>query len=439
MANTTIRHRIRHPSRLRQWLAGFRFRFCPSGLVRAQPVSFVRASNPFLGSARVVSPWFMNNRRRPRFCSLTALALFIGALSPAWPAQAAEGPAAAQVEAIFRPLASRQEPGLAVLVRRNGRTVFKHGYGSRELRSGAPIDAHTSFRLASCTKQFTAFAVMLLVQDGKLRLDESLTDVFPEFPAYGKTITIRNLLNHTSGLVAYEDVMDKVSAGKAWQEIPQITDAGVLELMEQQKATKFLPGTAWEYSNSGYCVLAKVVEKASGMPFAEFLRQRIFMPLGMRNTVAHEYGKNRVKARAYGYTQDAGTWLETDQSSTSATLGDGGIYSSLDDLSKWDNALGHHTLLSESAMRPALTAVDLREGSSVSPSGPDGEAVKYGFGWFLNPYRGYARMWHEGESIGFRTAIERFPANRLTIVILANRTDLVPTALALKIADLYLH
>ena len=398
MANTTIYERIRQLSPLRQWLAEFRL----------------------------------------RLCSLTAVALFFFASSHAWPIQAAEGPAAQRVDTIFRPLASRQEPGLAVLVRRNGRTVFKRGYGSRDLRSAAPINSRTNFRLASCTKQFTAFAVLLLVQEGKLRLDQSLTDVFPEFPVYGRTITIRNLLNHTSGLVAYEDLMDTMYTGKAWQDIPQITDARVLELMEQQRATKFPPGSAWEYSNSGYCVLARVVEKVSGKPFADFLCQRIFIPLRMRNTVAHQFGKDGVKARAYGYTQDAGTWLETDQSSTSATLGDGGIYSSLDDLSKWDDALRHHALLGESAMRPALTAADLSAGTSASPSGAEGEPVKYGFGWFLNPYHGYSRMWHEGESIGFRTAIEIFPAKGLTIIILANRTDIAPTTLALKVADLFL-
>jgi len=326
-----------------------------------------------------------------------------------------------------------------VLVRLNGRTLFKRGYGRRDLRSGAPIDAHSNFRLASCTKQFTALAVMLLVHDGELRLDDKLTDIFPEFPAYGRTITIRNLLNHTSGLVAYEDLMDKMYAGKPWQGIPQISDAAVFELMAQQMATKFPPGTAWEYSNSGYCVLARVVEKASGMSFADFLRQRIFVPLKMHATMAYEYGKNGVEARAYGYTKNAGLWLETDQSPTSATLGDGGIYSSLDDLSKWDDALRHYTLLSEAAMRPALTAVALPEDFRPSPEGPGGAPIKYGFGWFLNPYRGHPRMWHYGESIGFRTVIERFPADGLTIVILANRTDLEPTGLALKVADLYLH
>jgi len=382
----------------------------------------------------VLSRLLLNEIRR-LFGALFGLALFCGSCGSSPPAWTAEDPHAQQIGAIFAPLVSRQEPGLAVLVRLNGKTVFKRGYGSRDLRSGAPIDARSNFRLASCTKQFTALAVLLLVHDGKLRLDEKLTDVFPEFPAYGRAITLRNLLNHTSGLVAYEDLVDKTY--KSWQEIPQISDAGVLELMEKQTGTKFPPGTAWEYSNSGYCVLAKVVEKASGLGFADFLRRRIFVPLKMYETLAYEYGKNQVKARAYGYTQDAGTWLETDQSPTSATLGDGGIYSSLDDLGKWDEALRRHTLLSEAAMRPALTPVALPQDFHSSSEG--GEPVKYGFGWFLDPYRGHARMWHSGESIGFRTVIERFPSDGLTIFVLANRTDVDPSALALKIADMYLH
>jgi CubicO group peptidase (beta-lactamase class C family) len=346
---------------------------------------------------------------------------------------------ATQIAAIFSPLVSPQEPGMAVLVRHNGLTVFERGYGSRDLRCNAPVDSHTYFRLASCTKQFTAMAVMLLAHQGKLRFDEPITDVFPKFPAYGRRITIRNLLNHTSGLAAYEHLMDIEYAGKSWQEIPQISDLGVLKLMEQQTATEFPPGTDWEYSNSGYCVLARVVEKVSGMPFGEFLRQRIFMPLKMRATVVYAYGRNRVAHRAYGYTKDAGVWLESDQSPTSATSGDGGVYSSLDDLGRWDDALRRHTLLSEAEMRPALTPVKLPEARQAWPKGPDGEPVRYGFGWFLNPYRGHARMWHSGETIGFRTVIERFPSDDLTIIVLANRTDLDPAALALKVADLYFH
>lgn len=368
---------------------------------------------------------------------VAAGATLLGALALAPPPARAQVSLTSRIDRIFSPVASPDEPGLAVLVRRDGRTIFKRGYGSRDLRSQLPIDAHTNFRLASDTKQFTAMAVMLLVHDGKLRYDEPLTELFPKFPAYGRRITIRDLLDHTSGLAAYEDLMDKKYAGREWYRIPQMHDAGVLALMERQTRPQFPPGSNWKYSNSGYCVLAMVVERVSGMPFAEFLRRRIFDPLGMRTTVAHVYGRNQVTNRAYGYTKDAAVWLETDQSPTSATLGDGGVYSSLDDLARWDNALRNHTLLSAREMRPALTPVKLPAGARLRPTGPDGSPASYGFGWFLNPYHGHTRMWHYGESIGFRSAIERFTKDNLTIIILENRTDLDPAKLALEVANLY--
>lgn len=357
----------------------------------------------------------------------------------------AQTPSAAQLDAIFsKVVTAPNQPGLAVLIRQNGRTLFEHVYGMRDLRSNLPIDARTNFRLASCTKQFTAIAIMLLVHDGKLRYDETLKDIFPEFPAYGSSITIRNLLNHTSGLIAYEDLMDKMYAGKEWYEIPQITDAQVLALAEKQTGTKFPPGTKWEYSNGGYCILAVIVEKISGMPFPEFLRRRIFVPLHMGQTVAHVYGKDNLANRAYGYTNDSGVWLETDQSPTSATLGDGGIYSSLDDLAKWDEALRSHTLLSAAEFQPAITPENT---AVVSPSAvddlpkaaADSEHLDYGFGWFLDPYRGHPRMWHYGSTIGFHSIIERFTKDGLSIIILSNRTDVDLAAIALRAADLYLH
>ncbi|MGB7665729.1 MAG: serine hydrolase domain-containing protein, partial [Candidatus Acidiferrales bacterium] len=353
------------------------------------------------------------------------------------PSASPQAPTPDQLNAIFSGIASPQEPGLAVLIRQNGHALFEHAYGMRDLRSGLPIDAHTNFRLASFTKQFTAMAIMLLVHDGKLHYDDHLTDIFPDFPAYGHTITIRNLLNHTSGLIAYEDLMDKQYAGKQWYEIPQITDAGVLALAEQQTSTKFPPGTNWEYSNGGYCILGAIIAKVSEMPYPEFLRQRIFAPLEMDQTVAHVYGKDEVASRAYGYTNDAGVWLETDQSPTSATLGDGGVYTSLDDLAKWDDALRNHTLLSAAEFQPAVTPAPIPPGAANWPKADTGAAMAYGFGWFLDPYRGHARMWHTGSSIGFRTVIERFTENNLTIIILSNRGDLDTSALALKAADLY--
>jgi len=344
-----------------------------------------------------------------------------------------------QIDAIFAPLKSATAPGAAVLVVRNGQPVFRRGYGITDLRSIRPIDAETNFRLASFTKQFTATCIMLLAHDGKLHYDDHLTDFFPEFPAYGKSITVRNLLNHTSGLPDYEDLLMQKYPNTPEEKIPQILDAGVLKLLEQQTAAKFPAGSTWEYSNSGYVVLALIVEKVSGEPFGQFLHDRIFVPLKMTNTLAYEKGKNEVPHRAYGHTKlgqsEKDGWRETDQSSTSATLGDGGIYTSIDDLAQWDRALREHTLLSEAEMQPALTPVKPTGGPAKSPEGTN---VSYGFGWFLNPYHAHKRMWHDGETMGFRTTIQRFPDDNLTIIVLANRTDINPEELALKVADLYL-
>jgi CubicO group peptidase (beta-lactamase class C family) len=341
-----------------------------------------------------------------------------------------------QIDAIFAPLKSSNAPGGAVLVVRNGKPVFRQGYGVTDLRTLQLIDAQTNFRLASFTKQFTAMCIMLLVHDGKLRYDDNLTGMFPEFPGYGKSITVRNLLNHTSGLPDYEDILMKQYPYTSEEKIPQILDAGVLKLLEQQSAGEFPPGSKWEYSNSGYAVLAMIVGKVSGKPFGEFLHERIFAPLKMSDTLAFEKGKNEVFHRAYGHTKDKNVWRQTDQSPTSAVLGDGGIYSSIDDLAKWDRALREHSLLSETEMQPALTPAQLTAGPAKFP---DGSPVSYGFGWFLAPYKGHARMSHDGETIGFRTTIQRFPNDNLSIIVLANRSDVNPEELALKVADLYLR
>jgi CubicO group peptidase (beta-lactamase class C family) len=340
-----------------------------------------------------------------------------------------------QIDAIFSSLKSTTAPGAAVLVVRDGKPVFRRGYGVSDLRTLHPIDAQTNFRLASFTKQFTATCIMLLVHDGKLHYDDRLTDIFPEFPTYGKSITVRNLLNHTSGLPDYEDLLMKQYPDTPEEKIPQILDAGVLKLLEQQSSGKFAPGSHWEYSNSGYAVLAMIVEKISGKPFGQFLHDRIFVPLKMNHTLAYEKGKNEVLHRAYGHTEEKSVWHETDQSPTSAVLGDGGIYSSLDDLAKWDQALREHSLLSAEEMKAALTPVQFTGGSAKNSD--DGN-VSYGFGWFLDPYRGHDRMSHNGETIGFRTTIQRFPDDKLTVIVLANRTDINPEAFALKVANLYI-
>ena len=351
-------------------------------------------------------------------------------------------------DTVFAGLVKPEEPGFAVLLRYGGKDFYLRTEGVRDLRSKAKIDSQTNFRLASFTKQFTAMAIMLLVHDGKLRYDESLTEIFPDFPAYGKTITIRNLMNHTSGLPDYEDLMDAAEKlqGPLWTPEKQIQDHEVLDLLKKENAGKFAPGTSWSYSNSGYVLLGMIVAKVSGKSYGEFLRERIFAPMRMNHTLVLQKGKNQVTNRAFGHSKENGVLTETDQSSTSATLGDGGIYSNLEDLTRWDDALQNYTLLNTKEFQPALVPVKLNDGSE--PHWPKeanddnlhpGKPVSYGFGWFLDPYPivtgEHKRMWHTGSTIGFRTVIERFTeGDGLTVIILSNRTDLDPENLALKLA-----
>jgi CubicO group peptidase (beta-lactamase class C family) len=321
--------------------------------------------------------------------------------------------------------------------------VYQRAIGVRQLGPSTPLDARTNFRLASVTKQFTAMAVMLLVQDKKLTYETTLDQIFPDFAEYGKKITIRNLLNHTSGLPDYEQLMEQ--ANRQWTAEHQITDAEVFDLLKHARSGKFAPGTNWSYSNSGYVVLGVIIAKVAGMPFEQFLSERIFKPLKMDTTTAYVKGKNSVPERAFGHVLENGRVVLRDQSSTSATLGDGGIYSNLEDLAKWDDALVKHTLLSESEFAPALHAFRLANGALPAWSSDPGDTsplegapVMYGFGWFLNPYKEHRRMWHYGDTTGFQTAIQRFPDDKLTVIVLCNRTDINPTKLAGQIADLYL-
>ena len=352
-----------------------------------------------------------------------------------------------EIDAMLSAVTQPGDPGLAAVAKKDGRVVFEKTYGVRKLGTQEKIDAETNFRLASVTKEFTAMAIMLLVKDGMLRYEERLTEIFPEFPAYGKNITVRNLLNHTGGLPDYEELMDREQKtnGPRWSAERQIQDDEVLALLEKQSQGRFAPGTNWAYSNSGYVVLGLIIAKVSGMPYGPFLRRRIFDPLGMKHSVVYQKGKNEISQRAYGNSQESGKWVETDQSSTSATLGDGGVYANLQDMAKWDEALQKHTLLSEQEMEPALTPVKLADGSEPHwPADPDGDnlapgkSVSYGFGWFLDALDGHPRMWHYGSTMGFRNVIQRFTKDGVTIVILSNRADLEPRQYADKIFDLVL-
>ncbi|MEH6421183.1 serine hydrolase domain-containing protein [Pseudomonas sp. CGJS7] len=311
-------------------------------------------------------------------------------------------------------------PGASVLVLRDGKPLLRRGYGMAVLETGEAATPLSNYRLASVTKQFTAAAILLLAQDGKLSLDDPIKRWLPTLPRSADAITIRQILSHTSGLIDYEDVMGEgFDAGDK-----QMHDLDVLRVLETQDRGYFAPGKGYRYSNSGYALLALTVQRASGQSFADFLRERIFRPLGMNDTVAYERGVSEVTHRAYGYSFENGAWSRTDQSSTSAVLGDGGIYSSIDDLARWDAALYDDRLLSEQSRKLAFSA--------HTPT--DVAEVEYGYGWRITG----ETLWHSGETMGFRNVIVRWPRRHLTVVMLTNRNDPEPYRLALRIADLYL-
>ena len=311
-------------------------------------------------------------------------------------------------------------PGVSLLVLKDGKAVLSRGYGRSDLARGTEAGPATGYRLASVTKQFTAAAILLLAQDGKLAIDDPLRRWLPSLPTVADGITLRHLLDHTSGVLDYEDLMPVPYDG-------QIRDAGVLALLEKENRLYFPPGSAFRYSNSGYALLALVAERASGMSFPAYLRTRIFQPLGMRDTLAYVAGGPDVPQRAWGYSKACDRWTRTDQNAYSAVLGDGGIYSNIADMARWAAALDDDRLLGK-----ASRALAFKRQVQVSRTP---EATWYGFGWRLAD----GLQWHSGESIGFRNTIVRWPQQRLTVVVLSNRNDPTPYDLAVSIGRLFME
>jgi len=327
----------------------------------------------------------------------------------------------AKLDSLFKEYSRADSPGASVMIIQNGKVIVAKSYGLANVEDKIPCATNTDFRLASVTKQFTAMAVLILADHKKLSLEEHLADFFPEFPAYGKQITVRHLLTHTSGLIDYEDVIPKGT------EIP-VLDRDVLRLLMQQDKTYFPPGSKYKYSNSGFALLAQIVEVRSGNTFAHFLKENIFERLKMNNSLAYEQGISAVPNRAYGYSPEGSGFKRTDQSLTSSVLGDGGIYSSVADLYKWDQALYTSKLVSPKMLKLAFTP----------QTQTDDPKVSYGFGWMIGEYRGVREIWHSGNTRGFSTRIARFPSKNFSVIILTNRNEADISKLPHQIADLYL-
>lgn len=326
------------------------------------------------------------------------------------------------IESLVSAFDGPKVPGAAILVMRDGQVLYSSAWGMANLEDSTPLSTRSGFRLASLTKQFTAMATLMLVKDGTLMLETPITDVLPSFPAYGREIRVRHLLSHTSGVADYEDFIPD-------SQTTQVSDAGVLSLLrEHTTKTYFVPGAAFRYSNSGFSLLASIVERVSGRSFSDFVQQRLFEPNGMKGTVAHVNGVNEVPERAFGYTVRGNSVRRTDQSSTSAVLGDGGVYSSIDDLARWDDALSRGAVVDSTLWQAAITATPLNGGGDAG----------YGYGWFVDRYKGHRRLRHHGETVGFTNAYQRFVDDGLSVVVLTNRSDGTPWDIAERIADIYL-
>ena len=313
------------------------------------------------------------------------------------------------------------QPGASVLVLKNNTVVFKKGYGISDINTQEEIKPNTNFRLASVTKQFTAMSILLLEKKHKLSLEDPISKYFFTLPPYIAKIRIKDLLTHSAGLIDYEDLMP------VNQKI-QLHDTNCLQLMFMADSLYFPMGTQYKYSNTGYAVLALIVEQVSGKPFAQFLKENIFKQLKMKTSIAFEDGKNTVDNRAYGYSYENNNWIQTDQNLTSAVLGDGGIYTNVVEYTRWIKALWSYKLIDQAQQERAWSKTILDNGTIID----------YGYGWHVETFHDTMHPFHDGSSIGFRNSVGLFPEQKLMVIVLTNRNEHDPIEEVHKIAALYL-
>ncbi|MFI5384992.1 MAG: serine hydrolase domain-containing protein [Fimbriimonadales bacterium] len=339
-----------------------------------------------------------------------------------------------QVDALFAPYAST--PGAAVAVVRDGKIVMVKGYGLADVSAKTPITGDTAFDLASCSKPFTATAILLLAKQGKLNLDDPLTKSCPEFSGDAGAITIRHLLNHTSGIQDYERLF--VESGRVGPIVPQPsttkpldgepTSADTLKLLAQVGVLDFPPGSNFEYSNSGYVVLGQVVERVSEKRLSEFLSSEVFKKLRMRHSVLVDERLQPIPGGAHSYAKK-GDLDDIDYTPLNRIYGDGNIHSSARDMAAWLGSLDRYSILPEDWQKQAWTPATLT----------GGRVTDYGFGWVVGAHNGEPELSHEGGWTGFESSILYFPKRRLGVVVLSNLEELPAGDLSTAIADIYLQ
>lgn len=331
-----------------------------------------------------------------------------------------------KVDELFAAWSKPDHPGCAVGVVRDGKMLYSHGYGLADIEHDVPITPATVFHVASMSKQFTAMAIYLLAKDGKLSLDDDVRKYLPELHDFGKTITIRHLLYHTSGLRDQWDLLKLAG----WRLDDVITEQDILDIVWRQKELNFGPGEEHLYSNTGYTLLAVIVRRVSGKTLREFTDERMFKPLGMAHSHFHEEYGSLVKGRAFSYLALPGPWQGSYRgvALSYSNVGATSLFTTVEDLARWDEnfysgQVGGKDLLARMQLKGLLN---------------NGSEIAYASGLVIGEYRGSKVVEHSGEDAGFRTQLTRFPDLHFSAIVLCNAGEASPWLFSRRIADIYL-
>jgi CubicO group peptidase (beta-lactamase class C family) len=343
-----------------------------------------------------------------------------------WGAQGQEAAPTVEerVDGVFARFDNTRSPGCSMGVIQDGEFVFRRGYGMANLELGVPLSSSSVFRIGSTSKQFTAAAIVLLAEEGKISLDDDVRTYLPELTDFGTPVTIRRLVHHTSG---YRDYLTLMSLA-GLRDDDYYTDEDLLAMLSRQRELNFAPGDEHLYSNSGYWLLSQVVKRASGKSLREYAAEKIFAPLGMDHTHFHDDHAELVPNRAYGYAPDEDGGYRISMT-TLPMIGDGGVFTSVDDLLMWDRNFYDQRIGGQGFLEQ-MHAVGILN---------DGEELDYAFGLGVGSYRGLRLVSHGGAFVGFRADLIRFPDERFSVICLCNRADSNPSLLARRVADIYLE
>jgi CubicO group peptidase (beta-lactamase class C family) len=341
----------------------------------------------------------------------------------AWITVAALATLDSRVDAVFQEYDRSDSPGCAVGVYRDGTLAYARGFGSANLEHGIPITPDTVFYVGSVSKQFTAMSVALAAREGKLSLDDPARKFLPELPDFGKPVTIRHFIHHTSGLREKWDLLGM----SGWRDGDVVTPEDVLDRASRQRELNFPPGTEHLYNNTGYDLLSLVILRATGKTLAEYARERIFEPLEMKDTRFVDDRTAVIPRRASGYAPAGEGRYRVDLPNVTTT-GSGSVYTTVKDLALWD----------ESFYSGKLGGEDLTTLVETPGTLQDGTPLTYAFGLTVDTFQGLRRVAHGGALAGYRAQITRFPEKRFTVTALCNLGTANPSALATRVAEIYL-